>query len=200
MRDLELRGAGNLLGDEQSGHVAAVGFELYCELLAEAVAELQGAQPAVAQRPVRVDAQVDAYVPADYIGLEAVKIDLHRRIALAADRGALRELAVELADRFGPVPGPVENLIAIQEARLIAAELGADQVTLRGGRVIAGPIVLNSAQVRALKELAPQAVYAVSPRTVTCRFSQAVPEGKLTMRQGLEVLDAIVESRRASAA
>src|SRR5207244_9742096 len=78
MRDLELRGAGDLLGDEQSGHVAAVGFELYCELLAEAVAELQGA-PMAAAKPVRVEAQVDAYVPAAYVPLEAVKIDLHRR-------------------------------------------------------------------------------------------------------------------------
>src|SRR5436189_1677693 len=95
MRDLELRGAGSLLGDEQSGHVAAVGFELYCELLAEAVAELQGRAPETV-RPVRLDAAVDAYVPADYIPLEAVKIDLHRRIALAAERSDLRELDAEL--------------------------------------------------------------------------------------------------------
>src|SRR5204862_6696195 len=81
MRDLELRGAGNLLGDEQSGHVAAVGFELYCEMLAEAVAELSGTS-APPSRPVRVDAQVDAYVPAEYVPLEAVKMDLHRRLAL----------------------------------------------------------------------------------------------------------------------
>jgi transcription-repair coupling factor (superfamily II helicase) len=200
MRDLELRGAGNLLGDEQSGHVAAVGFELYCEMLAEAVAELQG-QPGLAQaRPVRVDAQVDAYVPADYIGLEAVKVDLHRRIALAPDRSRLRDLAVELADRFGPPPEPVENLIAIQEARLVAADLGADSVTLRAGKLTVGPVVLSSAHVRELKERCPQAVYAVSSREVNCRLSPAGPGGKLTMRQGLEVLDAIVESRRLAAA
>ena len=103
MRDLELRGAGNLLGDEQSGHVAAIGFELYCELLAEAVAELQG-EALPRPRPVRVDAQVDAYVPADYVSLEAVKIDLHRRLALAGSVTELRELQAEIADRFGPPP------------------------------------------------------------------------------------------------
>ena len=105
MRDLELRGAGNLLGDEQSGHVAAIGFELYCELLAEAVAELQG-EALPRPRPVRVDAQVDAYVPADYVSLEAVKIDIHRRLALSGSVTELRELQAEIADRFGPPPVP----------------------------------------------------------------------------------------------
>src|SRR5262249_7912437 len=81
MRDLEIRGAGDLLGAEQSGHVAALGFELYVELLNEAVAELSG-QHRAAPRPIRVDARVDAYVPASYIGSEALKIDLHRRLAL----------------------------------------------------------------------------------------------------------------------
>ena len=82
MRDLEIRGAGDLLGAEQSGHVAALGFELYVEMLAEAVAELQG-QRRLATRPVRVDARVDAYVPATYVASEALKIDIHRRLALA---------------------------------------------------------------------------------------------------------------------
>src|SRR5207237_9481070 len=81
LRDLEIRAAGNLLGDEQSGHVAALGFELYMELLAEAVAELSG-ERRIAARPVRVDARVDAYVPPTYIESEALKIDLHRRLAL----------------------------------------------------------------------------------------------------------------------
>ena len=165
MRDLELRGAGNLLGDEQSGHVAAVGFELYCELLAEAVAELQG-RPHEAARPVRLDAAVDAYVPADYVPLEAVKIDLHRRIALAAERGDLRELDAELTDRFGPVPEPVGNLLLLQEARLAAAELGAETLALRGGRMAVAPLTLTSAQVAELKRAAPNALYTVARREV----------------------------------
>ena len=92
MRDLEIRGAGDLLGAEQSGHVAALGFELYVEMLNEAVAELSG-QKRVVARPVRIDARVDAYVPATYIQAEALKIDLHRRIALAEHEDELRELA-----------------------------------------------------------------------------------------------------------
>jgi transcription-repair coupling factor (superfamily II helicase) len=191
MRDLELRGAGNLLGDEQSGHVAAVGFELYCELLAEAVAELQGRAPE-SVRPVRLDAAVDAYVPADYMPLEAVKIDLHRRIALAADRGDLRELDAELADRFGAVPEPVANLLHLQEARLAAGELGAETVTLRGGRMTVAPVALTSAQVAELKRVAPNALYTVARREVSRPVSGA--------SQVLETLDAILEIRRAVAA
>ena len=131
MRDLELRGAGNLLGDEQSGHVAAVGFELYCEMLAEAVEELSGTRLALA-RPVRVDAGVDAYVPPTYVPLEAAKIDVHRRIALAGSVDDLRELRIELADRFGPPPEPVDNLLLLQEARLKLGRLEADYISVRG--------------------------------------------------------------------
>jgi transcription-repair coupling factor (superfamily II helicase) len=191
MRDLELRGAGNLLGDEQSGHVAAVGFELYCELLAEAVAELQGRAPE-SVRPVRLDAAVDAYVPADYVPLEAVKIDLHRRIALAAERADLRELEAELADRFGPVPEPVANLLQLQEARLAAGELGAEVVTLRGGRMTVAPVAMTSAQVAELKRVAPNALYTVARREVSRPVGGA--------SQVLEILDAILEIRRAAAA
>jgi hypothetical protein len=104
--------------------VAALGFELYVELLAEAVAELSG-QRRVAARPVRVDARVDAYVPAGYIASEALKIDLHRRLALAETEDEVRELHAAIEDRYGDVPEPVDNLFAIQEAKLNLA-LGAD--------------------------------------------------------------------------
>jgi transcription-repair coupling factor (superfamily II helicase) len=200
MRDLELRGAGNLLGDEQSGHVAAVGFELYVELLAEAVAELQGSA-APAPRTVRVDAQVDAYVPADYVSLEAIKIDLHRRLALAGSVSDLRELRAEVADRFGPLPGPVENLFGIHEARLLGAELGAEVVTLRAGKITIGPLRLESGQVRELKERAPRAIYSVTSREVSARLEpQSGSKERPRMQEGLEILAAILEARRAHAA
>src|SRR5207244_12843788 len=137
MRDLEIRGAGELLGSEQSGHVAAVGFELYVELLNEAVAELSG-RKRIAARPVRMDARIDAYVPASYIGSEALKIDLHRRLALAEDEDELRELRAATEDRYGPIPEPVENLFAIQAAKRKVARAGADYLVFRGGRRTAG--------------------------------------------------------------
>ena len=168
MRDLEIRGAGDLLGAEQSGHVAAVGFELYVELLGEAVAELSGTRRAVA-RPVRVDAQVDAYVPADYVPGEAQKIDLHRRLSLAESEDELRELRAATEDRFGPIPEPVESLFAIQEAKLRLARIGADYLVFRGGRAVVGPLVLGSAELRALRSAAPTAVYSSAKREVTQR-------------------------------
>ena len=152
MRDLEIRGAGDLLGAEQSGHVAALGFELYVEMLHEAVAELSG-QRRLAARPVRVDARVDAYVPAAYIAAEALKIDLHRRLALIEDEDELRELAGRRPrTATARCPEPVENLFAIQEAKLKLARLGADYLVFRGGRASVGPVVLGSGELRELRD------------------------------------------------
>src|SRR5205807_1250086 len=141
MRDLEIRGAGDLLGAEQSGHVAALGFELYVEMLHEAVAELSG-QRRPAAKPVRIDAR------AGRDGAEALKIDLHRRIALTESEDELHGLRVATEDRYGPLPEPVENLFAIQEAKLKLARLGADYLVFRGGRASVGPVVLGSGELR----------------------------------------------------
>jgi transcription-repair coupling factor (superfamily II helicase) len=151
LRDLELRGAGSLLGDEQSGHVAAVGFELYCDLLAEAVAELSGSRGAL-MRPVRLDLVLDAYVPADYVAYEAAKLDVHRRIALSETVDELRDIQIEIADRFGEPPEPVENLVLAQEARIKLAALGADSLTVRGARATIARIALGPVDLRDLRE------------------------------------------------
>jgi transcription-repair coupling factor (superfamily II helicase) len=171
MRDLELRGAGNLLGDEQSGHVAAVGFELYCELLAEAVAELQGAASPAPGLGVRVDAAVDAFVPASYVGLESTKMDVHRRIALATSVDELRELAAELADRFGPVPGPVDNLLGLQEARIVLAPLGAVALAVRRDRVSLVGVTFGADEVRGLRSAFPTAVHTAARRELSVRVA-----------------------------
>ena len=189
MRDLEIRGAGDLLGPEQSGHVAALGFELYVEMLNEAVAELSG-QRRVAARPVRVDARVDAYVPASYVAAEALKIDLHRRIALAEDEDELRELRLAIEDRYGPLPEPVENLFAIQAAKLKLARLGADYLVYRGGRATVGPLSLGSIEVRALRSSAPTVIYSTQKREVSLRVEN--------LAGALELPDAIVEARLAA--
>jgi transcription-repair coupling factor (superfamily II helicase) len=189
MRDLEIRGAGDLLGSEQSGHVAALGFELYVEMLHEAVAELSG-QRRLAARPVRVDARIDAYVPAGYIGAEALKIDLHRRIALTESDDELHELRVATEDRYGPLPEPVENLFSIQEAKLKLARLGADYLVFRGGRATVGPVVLGSAELRELRGSVETAVYSTGNREVTLRHGEFLG--------ALELVDAMLAARQAA--
>ena len=190
MRDLEIRGAGELLGAEQSGHVAAVGFELYVELLNEAVAELQGSKR-VAVRPVRVDARVDAYVPATYVDAEALRIDVHRRLALAETEDELRELQAALEDRYGPLPGPVENLFLIQEAKIKIALLGADYLVFQGGRATVGRVVLGSGELRELRDRAKTAVYTSAKQEVSMR-------GQEEITQAVALVDAILDARRAA--
>jgi transcription-repair coupling factor (superfamily II helicase) len=189
MRDLEIRGAGDLLGPEQSGHVAALGFELYVELLGETVAELTG-RPRASARPVRVDARIDAYVPADYIASEALKIDLHRRLALTETDDELRELRAATEDRYGPLPEPVENLFTIQEVRLKLAQLDADYLVFREGRATVGPIVLGSGELRELREEVGTAVYTVDRREVSLRQDE--------FGEAIQLVDAILGLRRAA--
>jgi transcription-repair coupling factor (superfamily II helicase) len=159
MRDLELRGAGNLLGDEQSGHVAALGFELYMQMLDEAVAASEGDSTGEDWEPVRLDVNVDAYVPADYIPYEQAKVDVHRRIAAArevADLGVLRD---ELEDRFGELPDPLLNLILLQQARIKLGQAGAQAVTFRGDRLAVTPIELDSVRAKQIRAEIPEALY-----------------------------------------
>ncbi|MGI9099629.1 MAG: transcription-repair coupling factor, partial [Solirubrobacteraceae bacterium] len=163
MRDLELRGAGSLLGDEQSGHVAALGFELYMQMLDEAVAALdaerEGRAGEEAPEPVRLDVNVDAYVPADYIPYEQAKIDVHRRIAGAVDVADLELLREELDDRFGELPQPLSNLIDLQRARIKLGQAGATAVSFRGGRLAVTPIELDSVRAKRVRAEIPGALY-----------------------------------------
>jgi transcription-repair coupling factor (superfamily II helicase) len=158
-------------------------------MLDEAVAELSGQRRAVA-RPVRVDARVDAYVPASYIAAEALKIDLHRRLALSESEDELRELRAVTEDRYGPIPEPVEHLFAIQEAKLQLARIGADYFVYRGGRATAGPLVLGSAELRALRDVCDTAVYASAKREVSLRAED--------FGGALGLVSAILEARLAA--
>jgi transcription-repair coupling factor (superfamily II helicase) len=159
MRDLELRGAGNLLGDEQSGHVAALGFELYMQMLDEAVAAADGGGLEEEWEPVRLDVNVDAYVPSDYIGYEQAKVDVHRRIAASREVAELVDLRRELGDRFGSLPEPLENLILLQQARIKLGQAGARAVTFRNGRLAVTPIELDSSKAKAIRAKIPEALY-----------------------------------------
>jgi transcription-repair coupling factor (superfamily II helicase) len=170
MRDLELRGAGNLLGDEQSGHVAAVGFELYVAMLEEAVeARRSGGEAGGPEEQLRLDLSVDAYLPTEYVPFEAAKIDVHRRVAGAREPGELRALRDELRDRFGPLPDPVASLLELGRLRIELTRAGARVAEVRGGRFAATPVELDSAGVAAIRERIPEAIYETRVKTLALR-------------------------------
>lgn len=135
LRDLEIRGAGNLLGPEQHGFVAAVGFELYTALLAEAVAELKG-EPTPDPVETALEFDVNAYLPDEYIDDHRQKIALYKRLVGARDLDAVDDLGREMAERYGPPPEPVLHLLRLARMRVMARQLGLAQVTQRGDRLV----------------------------------------------------------------
>jgi transcription-repair coupling factor (superfamily II helicase) len=195
MRDLEIRGAGNLLGDEQSGHVAALGFELYMQMLDEAVRAAgpgEGEDGAELPEPVRLDVRVDAYVPADYVPYEQAKIEIHRRVAGALEVADVERLREELQDRFGPVPEPLANLLSLQRARIKLGQAGARDVSLRGERLAVTPIELDSVRARRLREELPQALYESGRSQVSVRVPPEGPERFPAVVRAADALLAVV--------
>ncbi len=179
MRDLDIRGAGDLLGDEQSGHVAAVGFELYCQMIDEAVAEAAAREgEEEAPEPLRFDVPVDAYLPASFIPFEAAKIDVHRRVVAARAPGELRAIRDELSDRFGPLPPEAENLLSLQRARIELRLAGARSVELRGGRLSVVGVELDSEAAGVLGEEVEGALYEWREKTASVRVPDE-PEARL---------------------
>jgi transcription-repair coupling factor (superfamily II helicase) len=196
MRDLEIRGAGNLLGDEQSGHVAALGFELYMQMLDEAVsAAAEGGDRIDGEslpEPVRLDVNVDAFIPADYIPYEQAKIEVHRRIAGAQEVADVERLREELEDRFGGVPEPLENLLALQRARIKFGQAGARTVSFHGDRLAVVPIELDSKRARRLREELPEALYESGRSQVSMRVPKDGTERFPRVVQAADVLLAIM--------
>ncbi|MBS3734661.1 MAG: transcription-repair coupling factor [Phycisphaerae bacterium] len=135
MRDLEIRGAGNLLGKAQSGHIAAVGYEMYCRLLGRAVRRLKG-EPEPPQRVCHVDLGIDAYIPRAYVSADAQRMEIYRRLARCEDAAALEQLRADLRDAYGPPPDEFETLLDVGEVRLRASAAGIESIVLHGRDVI----------------------------------------------------------------
>lgn len=182
MKDLEMRGAGNVLGAEQSGHISGVGFDMYVRLVGEAVAAMKavadGETPdASAQEPreIRIDLPVDANIPATYVDSERLRLEAYRKFASAQAMEDIDVVLDELVDRYGEPPIEVQRLAAISRLRIICREFGVHEVQATGSHIKIGPMELaDSKQVR-LKRLHPQSTYRAASRTV----SVAVPkEGK----------------------
>jgi transcription-repair coupling factor (superfamily II helicase) len=149
MKDLEIRGAGNLLGADQSGHVALVGYDLYMQMLAEAVAEMRG-RPIEQPKELKLEVPVDANLPAGYIQRERLRLEAYRRLGGARTVEEVAALGAELADRYGPPPPPVRNLLALAGVRAQATAVGLTEVVCFGGRARLAPVTAlpESKQVR----------------------------------------------------
>ena len=174
MKDLEIRGAGNLLGGEQSGHIAAVGFDLYVKMIGEAVRELRGDGPAE-RAEVRVELPVDAHIPHDYVSGERLRLEAYTAIAAidsAADIAAVRD---ELADRYGAIPVQVDSLLGVARLRAVARAAGLTDITVQGNYVKFSPVELpDSRQVR-VQRLYPKTVIKPAVRTMLVPVPKAVP-------------------------
>ncbi len=183
MKDLEIRGAGNILGAEQSGHIAGVGFDLYVRLVGEAVEAFrkhagageveEGSTPT----EVRVDLPVDAHIPHDYVPGERLRLEAYRKIAAAPDTDGLDAVREELVDRYGKLPAPVERLLAVAAFRQVCREAGVTEVALQGNNIRFAPLKLVDSQLVRLKRLYPRAVFKAVTSTVSVPRPTEGPAG-----------------------
>jgi transcription-repair coupling factor (superfamily II helicase) len=159
-RDLQIRGAGSILGEMQSGHVDAVGLDLYAELMAEAVAELEGRPPQPPPEPqVRIDLAVDAHLPEDYVGDQAARLEAYRRLAVAGTEEEVADVAAEWEDRYGPLPDEVRSLLEVARLRVDATRLGLSEIVGLRREIKLRPVHLSASGEVRLQRLAPRHVY-----------------------------------------
>ena len=158
MRDLEIRGAGNLLGANQSGHIAAVGYDLYVQMVSEAVAELKGEE---VREPaeVKLDVPIVAHLPADYVNGEEQRLEAYRRLAAVTTRAEVDDIRTEWLDRYGPLPVPAESLLAVAGLRAECVRTGVREVTVARGTARVTPLELRASQQIRLQRVARDAVY-----------------------------------------
>ncbi|WP_026208231.1 transcription-repair coupling factor [Catelliglobosispora koreensis] len=180
MKDLEIRGAGNLLGGEQSGHIEGVGFDLYVRMVGEAVAAFKGdgtAQEEAAE--VKIDLPIDAHIPESYIESERLRLEIYRKLASARSEEALQEVIAEVTDRYGAPPAQVANLVSVAKLRLLVRHYGLTEISMQGKHIRFSPIELADSKQLRLKRYHPDSVY----KTATSQVSVPVP---MTRRVGGE--------------
>ena len=158
MRDLEIRGAGNLLGEAQSGHIAAVGYDLYCQMVTEAVSEMKGERTEEAVE-IKVDISVDAHLPDDFVPSEDLRLEAYRKLATVRTEKELADIENEWRDRFGPLPAPAQTLIAVGALRVECIRIGITEIMTNGNEARISPVQLRASQTMALRRLASGATY-----------------------------------------
>lgn len=212
MKDLEIRGAGNLLGGEQSGHIAGVGFDLYVRMVSEAVAAYKKAlriDPAAADgaairageidEDLRVELPVDATIPEEYVPHERLRLEAYTKFAAARSEADVQDVVDELVDRYGPVPEPVERLAALARLRALAARLGVREIVAQGKSIRFAPITLPDSGRMRLTRLYPGTTLKPATRTIvvpapgTARMGGGAIEGEELLRWAEVLLHAVVE-------
>ncbi|MGV9183393.1 transcription-repair coupling factor [Arcanobacterium canis] len=168
LKDLEIRGAGNLLGGEQSGHIAGVGFDLYLRMVGEAVAEITGQTPAEEERnrEVRIELPIDAYVPQEWISSERLRLEAYQKIAGARGDSQRADVQTELVDRYGEIPVQATRLFAIARLRDLARSVGLEEITVMGRNVRFAPVQLPDSRQARLKRLYPRAISKPATRVL----------------------------------
>ncbi|HEX2038752.1 MAG TPA: transcription-repair coupling factor [Acidimicrobiales bacterium] len=173
MRDLEIRGAGNLLGGDQSGHIAAVGYDLYVQMVSEAVAELKGEEV----RPpaeIKLDLPVDAHLPADYVAREDLRLEAYRRLATVTTETEVDDIRTEWLDRYGPLPPPAEALLRVGRLRAECARTGVREVAVARDVARISPLRLKTSQAIRLQRRFAKAVYKEEAEQVVLPLPRGV--------------------------
>ena len=186
MRDLELRGAGNLLGGEQSGHIADVGFDMYLRLVGEAVAQYRG-EDTTPEPALRIELPVDAHLPDEYVPSERLRLEMYKQIAEIRSAGDVEAVRSELADRYGEPPLPVEQLLAVAVLRNRARELGVVDIVAQGKNVRIEPVNLPESRKVRLQRLYPGSVY----KQATAQLLVPKPDGD-AVAWAMSLLDRVI--------
>ncbi|MDP8975401.1 MAG: transcription-repair coupling factor [Actinomycetota bacterium] len=190
MRDLQIRGAGNLLGADQSGHIAAVGYDLYVQMVSEAVAELKGEEPREPAE-IKLDLPVAASLPADYVEREDLRLEAYRRLATITTDAQVDDVRAEWLDRYGPPPPPAEALLAVGRLRAACARTGVREVAVARDTARISPVTLLASQTIRLRRLHPRAVYKQEAEQLVLPLGPKATRGVAVVDAVRELLDAL---------
>lgn len=176
MRDLEIRGAGNLLGESQSGHIAAVGYDLYCQMVTEAVGEMKG-DPVREPTEIRIDVPDHAFLPIEYVAKEELRLEAYRRLALVTTRAEVDDVESEWLDRYGPIPEPARVLLTVALLRAECHRLGITELTISANQARISPVELKVSESMRLKRLSRDAIHKENVRQLIVPVPHRRPSG-----------------------
>ena len=174
MRDLEIRGAGNLLGESQSGHIASVGYDLYCQMVTEAVGEMKGEPPPKVVSELKLDVPTDAFLPTDYVAKEELRLEAYRRLAAVTTAAEVSDIRSEWEDRYGPVPAAAEALLAVGSLRAECNRLGLRNVQIVAQQARLGPLSLKFSEEMRLRRLSRDSIYKEDQQQVVVPFKRGI--------------------------